>query len=222
MPAEDDRPAEPDSLVAVTLEARSLGGRDDLRERAPGDVHPGLDQKQEAAGFQDGQDLGEKPFAVGDLVGHPEGQREIGLQVDSQSVLAAEVQADTAGDSGPLGPFPRFFEHALMDIHGHDQAALSNPPGHGNSEETGAAADVDGDIPFPEEPGQDPVRVVSHPPEGICQQEGQPRRTNMLAHHGPISGFRIICRIFAKNKSFLFSRSVGSPGGKEQNIYIAK
>lgn len=169
MTAEDDRPAEPYGLFSEKLEALALGGSDDLREQALGDVHPRFDEKQEPAWLQGGQDFGEKPPQVGHLVGHPEGQREIGLQVETQPVFTAEVKADTAGDTGPLRSFPCLFEHARMDVHGHDQAFLSDPPGHGDGEEPGPAAGVDGDIPLLEEPGEDPARVVGHPPENVRQ-----------------------------------------------------
>ncbi|MCK7468639.1 MAG: hypothetical protein MZU91_11370 [Desulfosudis oleivorans] len=81
----DDRPTEADALLSLANEARAFGGLDEARESGLGDVHPGLDEEQAAVGLQGGPDLGEQPPGVGDLVGHPEDQGEIGLRRSSPS-----------------------------------------------------------------------------------------------------------------------------------------
>jgi hypothetical protein len=179
----------------MRLEPGLHGRGDDLGEPALRDMPQRLDKEQESRRLQRGPDLGEKGLQVLDLMGHPEDKRQIGLDVQTQAILGREVEADAAGDPGPLRAPPRLFEHLRLDVDGHDQAALADDPGHGDREEPRAAADVDGRVTRSKERAQDAGRVVGHPPEDVRQGKGQPGGTEWFGH-GPAGAIEGIKRAY--------------------------
>lgn len=130
-------------------------------------MDPGLDKKEAGLGLEPSPDLAEESLQAFDLVGRPEDEREIGLDIRPQACVPGKDQADPAVDAGPLRPEPGFFQHLRLPVDSDDQAALAGQAGHGHREETRAAADVQDRVALPDERAQDADGIMEQPPEEV-------------------------------------------------------
>ena len=169
-------------------EARLLRGIDDLEVPTLGNMDLRLDEKKTALGFEGGQDLAEKALEAVDLMGHPENEREISLEVQSEGVLRGQMKPDPARDTGPLRAPPGPLEHRRLNVHSHDPTPIADHPGHGDGEVARSAADIESRVALSEKRAEDSDRIVGHPPEDVRQREGQPSGTKRFGQFKSLLG----------------------------------
>ena len=140
-------------------ETRLHGSGDDLEVPSLGNMDLRLDEKKTALGFEGGQDLAKESLEAVDLMGHPENEREISLEIQSEGGLRGQMKPDPAGDTGPLRAPPGPLEHRRLNVHSHDPTPIADHPGHGDGEVARSAADIESRVALFEKRAEEADRI---------------------------------------------------------------
>ncbi len=140
-------------------------------------MHPGLRHKQPATGSQGTMDLGQKSFAIGNLVDHPEGQGEIHRFRHAHPIRRANHGLDPLEHPRLAGANRKSLQHAWLQIHSQDPSLGPNQSGQGNGEVTHATTRFEHHVPRLNPRREDLLGRVQPAPQGIVEGGQQPPRT---------------------------------------------